>query len=98
LEENALSHPNPQHKGCPDYATVKVFVAKLVRVHHLRFLTHLIENSRPKYPNLAVVCTKSISDWKNLYLTECEKCSALEDCGGLFKWTVKKHSEHIHAL
>ncbi|GGA80117.1 hypothetical protein GCM10011507_34230 [Edaphobacter acidisoli] len=41
---------------------------------------------------------KSISDWKNLYLTECEKCSALEDCGGLFKWAVKKHSEHIHPL
>jgi His-Xaa-Ser system radical SAM maturase HxsC len=41
---------------------------------------------------------KSISDWKNLYLPECEKCSALEDCGGLFKWAVKKHSEHIHAL
>jgi len=41
---------------------------------------------------------KSISDWKNLYLPECERCSALEDCGGLFKWAVKKHSEHIHTL
>jgi hypothetical protein len=28
LEENALSHPNPQRKGCPDYATLKAFVAK----------------------------------------------------------------------
>lgn len=41
---------------------------------------------------------KSISDWKNLYLPECEKCSAPDQCGGLFKWAVKKHSEHIHAL
>jgi His-Xaa-Ser system radical SAM maturase HxsC len=41
---------------------------------------------------------KSISDWKNLYLPECEKCSVLKDCGGLFKWAVKKHSEHIHTL
>lgn len=41
---------------------------------------------------------KSISDWKNLYLPECERCSALGDCGGLFKWAAKKHSEHIHAL
>jgi His-Xaa-Ser system radical SAM maturase HxsC len=41
---------------------------------------------------------KSISDWKNLYLPECERCSALGECGGLFKWAVKKHSEHIHAL
>jgi His-Xaa-Ser system radical SAM maturase HxsC len=41
---------------------------------------------------------KSISDWKNLYLPECQKCSALADCGGLFQWAVKKHSDHIHAL
>jgi His-Xaa-Ser system radical SAM maturase HxsC len=41
---------------------------------------------------------KSISDWKNLYLPECKKCSVLEQCGGLFKWAAKKHSEHIHPL
>ena len=41
---------------------------------------------------------KSISDWKNLYLPECEHCTALPECGGLFKWASKKHSEHIHAL
>jgi His-Xaa-Ser system radical SAM maturase HxsC len=41
---------------------------------------------------------KSISDWKNLYLSECEKCNALESCGGLFQWAVKKHSSHIHAI
>jgi His-Xaa-Ser system radical SAM maturase HxsC len=49
-------------------------------------------------PSLWPYAKKSISEWKNLYLPECEKCSALEDCGGLFKWAVKKHSEHIHAL
>ena len=42
--------------------------------------------------------TKSISDWKNLYLSECEQCSRREDCGGLFQWAVKKHSSHIHPL
>jgi His-Xaa-Ser system radical SAM maturase HxsC len=41
---------------------------------------------------------KSISDWKKLYLTECQSCSALAKCGGLFQWATKKHSEHIHAL
>ena len=41
---------------------------------------------------------KSISDWKNLYLPECEKCTALEECDGLFKWATKKHSSYIHAL
>jgi His-Xaa-Ser system radical SAM maturase HxsC len=41
---------------------------------------------------------KSISDWKTLYLPECETCSALPACGGLFQWAVKKHSDHIHAI
>lgn len=49
-------------------------------------------------PRLWPYAQKSISDWKNLYLPECQKCSALNECGGLFQWAVKKHSEHIHAL
>lgn len=38
---------------------------------------------------------KSISDWKNDYLPECSTCSKLNDCGGLFTWNLKKHSDHI---
>ena len=38
---------------------------------------------------------KSISDWKNDYLPECESCKKLNDCGGLFTWNLKKHSEYI---
>lgn len=38
---------------------------------------------------------KSISDWKNDYLPECKKCTKLNDCGGLFTWNLKKHSDHI---
>jgi His-Xaa-Ser system radical SAM maturase HxsC len=49
-------------------------------------------------PSLWPYAQKSISDWKNLYLPECQKCSALDQCGGLFQWAVKKHSGHIHAL
>jgi His-Xaa-Ser system radical SAM maturase HxsC len=49
-------------------------------------------------PSLWPYAQKSISDWKNLYLPECQKCSVLDQCGGLFQWAVKKHSEHIHAL
>ena len=43
-------------------------------------------------------CRKSISDWKNSYLPECENCSKLKDCGGLFTWNLKKHSEYINAF
>jgi len=38
---------------------------------------------------------KSISDWKNDYLPECTSCTKLNDCGGLFTWNLKKHSDHI---
>ena len=41
---------------------------------------------------------KSISDWKNIYLEECERCSVREQCGGFFQWATKLHSKHIHAL
>jgi hypothetical protein len=49
-------------------------------------------------PALWPFAKKSISDWKSHYLPECESCSALSECGGLFKWAAKKHSEHIHSL
>ena len=45
--------------------------------------------------NLWKYSRKSISDWKNEYLPECKSCSKLDDCGGLFTWNLKKHSEFI---
>jgi His-Xaa-Ser system radical SAM maturase HxsC len=41
---------------------------------------------------------KSISDFKNIYLEECEKCSVLMECGGLFRSGEKIHSAHIAAI
>lgn len=41
---------------------------------------------------------KSISDWKNIYFDECNKCILKEECGGLFASAEKKHSEHIKAF
>lgn len=38
---------------------------------------------------------KSISDWKNDYLPECSTCTKVNECGGLFTWNLKKHSEYI---
>ncbi len=49
-------------------------------------------------PSLRKYARKSISDWKMLYLPECERCGALPSCGGLFQWAVKKHRDHIHAI
>ncbi len=41
---------------------------------------------------------KSISDWKNIYDSECDKCTVAQDCGGFFKWATKRQSDHIRAL
>ena len=45
--------------------------------------------------SLWMYARKSISDWKNDYLPECTSCSKMNDCGGLFTWNLKKHSEYI---
>lgn len=41
---------------------------------------------------------KSISDWKNIYIEECQLCGVREHCGGFFKWATKFRSGHIHSL
>lgn len=41
---------------------------------------------------------KAISDWKNIYLDECQCCSVLDRCGGLFKSQETVHSAHIKGL
>jgi His-Xaa-Ser system radical SAM maturase HxsC len=41
---------------------------------------------------------KSISDWKNVYLPECESCSVKTDCGGFFQSATKRHSAFIAAV
>ncbi|MGV0977373.1 His-Xaa-Ser system radical SAM maturase HxsC [Empedobacter falsenii] len=38
---------------------------------------------------------KSISDWKNIYLEECSQCTKVEECGGLFKSSIKKNSDFL---
>jgi His-Xaa-Ser system radical SAM maturase HxsC len=38
---------------------------------------------------------KSISDWKNIYLDECSKCTMINECGGLFASGEKRHSKFI---
>lgn len=49
-------------------------------------------------PSLWRFAQKSISDWKNVYLEECDACAARQNCGGFFKWATNCHSAHVHAL
>jgi His-Xaa-Ser system radical SAM maturase HxsC len=41
---------------------------------------------------------KSISDWKNEYLSECAGCKEQRNCGGFFSSTITKHSDHIKPI
>jgi His-Xaa-Ser system radical SAM maturase HxsC len=41
---------------------------------------------------------RSISDWKNIFLPECQVCSVLERCGGFFQSAAKLHSPNIRAI
>jgi len=49
-------------------------------------------------PSLWGYARKSISDWKNIYLDECQRCSVKEQCGGFFASSTKVHSAHLRAL
>jgi His-Xaa-Ser system radical SAM maturase HxsC len=41
---------------------------------------------------------RSISDWKNEYHAECERCSVRDACGGFFFSSAFRVSEHVRAL
>lgn len=41
------------------------------------------------------VARKSISDWKNEYLDECDGCIVQDRCGGFFASSSVRHSDHI---
>jgi len=44
-------------------------------------------------------CRQSISDWKNDYAPECERCRKRSECGGFFTWNVGTgRSRLLHAL
>jgi hypothetical protein len=50
-------------------------------------------------PGLWPLARRSISDWKQKYLDECNGCSARESCGGFFgSHSSKWQSRGIHAI
>jgi len=49
-------------------------------------------------PRLWPLARKSISDWKNVYLPECNGCDAIDRCGGFFQSGTRIRSAHVHAL
>jgi hypothetical protein len=45
--------------------------------------------------NIRVYAKQSISDWKNIYLTECEGCMLKNECAGFFASAENRHSKYI---
>ena len=43
-------------------------------------------------------CRRSISDWKNEYLEECDNCQQAQACGGFFSSTASRPSRGLAAL
>ena len=41
---------------------------------------------------------KSISDWKNEYMPECDGCAEMDRCGGFFSSGKLRYSDHIRPL
>jgi His-Xaa-Ser system radical SAM maturase HxsC len=41
---------------------------------------------------------KSISDWKNIYMPECEGCSVRDQCGGFFASAGLRYSDQIRPV
>jgi His-Xaa-Ser system radical SAM maturase HxsC len=71
-------------------------------VHELR--SHRIPVSIYNHP-LCILDTglwpyarRSISDWKNIFLDECENCAARAHCCGFFSSAVVRHSAYIRPI
>ena len=41
---------------------------------------------------------RSISDWKQEYMRECEGCTVKDQCGGFFSSAELRYSSHIHPI
>ncbi len=46
-------------------------------------------------PSIWPFSRKSISDWKNAYLPQCDNCSKRNDCAGFFSWNLARQEQSI---
>ena len=68
---------------------VEILDASRIRVSIYNHQLCLLPESLWRYSR------QSISDWKNIYLPECEGCAVRERCGGFFASATLRHSAHI---
>lgn len=74
-------------------SAVKILVAFRLPVAVYNHQLCLVTDGVRKY------CVRSISDWKNEYLSECRECSLRRDCGGFFSSGIRhRYSGHVRKL
>lgn len=75
-------------------------LSQAVEILHNRGLKSSIYNFQlcilPK--KMHKFASKSISEWKNIYLTECENCDLLDACPGFFASSSNYHSRSIKLI
>jgi hypothetical protein len=49
-------------------------------------------------PELWSHAVQSISDWKNIYVPECDGCQVRQRCGGFFAAGTFRYSDHIRPI
>lgn len=71
-----------------------------IKILHYRDLHVSIYNSQlcilPKH--IRKFAVKSISEWKNIYIEECEECILKPDCPGFFASSKEYHSREIKSI
>lgn len=92
--------PRNRHQLWIDPHDYQGALEEAVEILSVRGLNVSIYNSQicVLRPSLWKFARKSISDWKNIYLPECQACSKLDQCGGLFQSAEKMHSAFLHAF
>ncbi len=65
-----------------------------------RGITTLIYNAQLCVinPDVREIAVQSISEWKNISLSECQQCAHVQECPGFFASNKRYHSAHIRAL
>src|SRR5690606_16035347 len=80
-----------------DYQPQLVEAAKILTANRIRtsiYNHQLCVTDRYLWP----LARRSISDWKNDYMPECEGCTLKAECAGFFSSATLRYSDHIQAV
>jgi hypothetical protein len=71
----------------------------VLKLHHRDIRVSIYNTQLCILPdNIRRFAVRSISDWKNIYIDECEDCLFKPDCAGFFASSTEMHSRGIMAI